>query len=84
MAAYDVFLEIGGDENCLAHVPGIPGCMVRGKDEAELARHVPAPWNPKDTNYRWIALWIHHEREHAADLRKVLNLPDFPERLTYV
>jgi predicted RNase H-like HicB family nuclease len=36
------------------------------------------------TVYRWILIWIHHEREHAADLRKVLNLPDFPERLTHV
>jgi uncharacterized damage-inducible protein DinB len=58
--------------------------IVEGLDEEELGRTVPAPWNPNDSNYRWILTWIHHEREHAADLRLVLDLPDFPERLTHV
>jgi hypothetical protein len=58
--------------------------ILAGLDEGELARIDPAPWNPNDTVYRWIGTWIHHEREHAADLRLVLALPNFPERLTHV
>ena len=58
--------------------------ILEEMDEGELARVVAAPWNPNDTNYRWIALWIHHERYHAADLRRALNLPGFPERLTHI
>ena len=57
--------------------------ILEGLEEAELARVDPAPWNPNSTVYRWIGTWIHHEMEHSADLRLVLNLPDFPERLTH-
>ncbi len=56
--------------------------ILEDLDETELARIDPAPWNPNSTPYRWIGTWIHHEMEHAADLRLVLNLPNFPERLT--
>ncbi|MCI0399167.1 MAG: type II toxin-antitoxin system HicB family antitoxin [Chloroflexi bacterium] len=58
--------------------------ILAGLSQEDLARPLPAPWDPKGIVYRWIALWLFHEREHAADLRKELCLPGWPERLTRV
>lgn len=46
----------------------------------DLSRPVTTPWGAS-TLYRWINIWTHHEREHAADLRRELALPDTPDYL---
>lgn len=46
----------------------------------DLSRPVTTPWG-QSSLYRWINIWTHHEREHAADLRRELALPDTPDYL---
>lgn len=46
----------------------------------DLSRPITTPWGQSNL-YRWINIWTHHEREHAADLRRELALPDTPDYL---
>ena len=46
----------------------------------DLSCSITTPWGPSNL-YRWINIWTHHEREHAADLRRELALPDTPDYL---
>jgi len=41
MARYAVYLEIAEDGRCMAHVPDLPGCIVRALDRDETLRQVP-------------------------------------------
>ena len=55
--------------------------LLRVMEDNDLGKPLPAPWNPNGLAYGWIALWLHHEREHAADLRLNLALKRWPRRL---
>lgn len=48
--------------------------------QSDLNCSVSTPWGDMNL-YRWINIWTHHEREHAADLRRELALPDIPDYL---
>lgn len=47
---------------------------------SDLSCPVSTPWGDMNL-YQWINIWTHHEREHAADLRRELVLPDTPNYL---
>ncbi|HIE37753.1 MAG TPA: DUF664 domain-containing protein [Anaerolineae bacterium] len=38
---YAVYLEMAEDGRCMAHVPDLPGCIVRASDRDEALRRVP-------------------------------------------
>lgn len=48
--------------------------------QEQLSCPLRTPWGDMNL-YRWINIWTHHEREHAADLRRELALPDTPDYL---
>jgi uncharacterized damage-inducible protein DinB/predicted RNase H-like HicB family nuclease len=41
MMRYPVYLEIAGDDGCMAHVPNVPGCTVRAPTRDEALRRLP-------------------------------------------
>ena len=41
MEPYDVYLEIGREGKCMAHVPELPGCMVRAASQEEALAALP-------------------------------------------
>jgi hypothetical protein len=43
--------------------------------QADLARSYPFPWGPEGTAYQWVAVFVTHDREHAAGLREELGVP---------
>lgn len=43
--------------------------------EVDLARPIPAPWGRTISTYLWTQVWIGHDHEHAADVRRALGLP---------
>ena len=57
------------------------GQVLEKMSQDDLAQPFAVPWSRKWTAYRWIHLWLHHERGHAADLRLNLDLPRWPARL---
>ena len=59
------------------------GQLLEKMSQDDLAQPFTVPWSRKWTVYRWIHLWLHHEREHAADLRDNLDLPRWPRRLKH-
>ncbi len=50
-------------------------------DEAAWAEPFHTPAGNIPTLYHWLAIWPHHEMEHAADLRAALALPRTPDYL---
>ncbi|HSH01529.1 MAG TPA: DinB family protein [Anaerolineae bacterium] len=40
-----------------------------------------APWQQEMTVYRWLLIWLEHERYHAGDLRSELAIPGVAKRL---
>jgi uncharacterized damage-inducible protein DinB len=50
----------------------------------QLSRLFTAPWRTHLSAYQWILIWPGHEREHALDLRRALNIPNLPRRLCQV
>ena len=57
------------------------GQLLEKMSQEDLAQPFAVPWSRKWTVYRWIHLWLYHEREHAADMRNNLHLARWPERL---
>lgn len=55
-------------------------CLEKMSQE-DLAQPFSVPWGRNWTVYRWLHLWLHHEREHAADLRANLDLSGWPTAL---
>lgn len=45
-------------------------------EPAALARRFRFPWGQQGTPYRWLRVYLAHDREHAADLRDLLTLPE--------
>lgn len=41
MSTFNVFLEINEGGNCFAHVPSLPGCMLRAGDEETAVNILP-------------------------------------------
>jgi predicted RNase H-like HicB family nuclease/uncharacterized damage-inducible protein DinB len=41
MTCYAVYLEVGEDDRCLAHVPELPGCIMRAATTDEALRRLP-------------------------------------------
>jgi uncharacterized damage-inducible protein DinB len=57
------------------------GQLLEKVDQEDLARRIDVPWGRDRTVYGWICIWLHHEREHAADLRANLDLANWPTNL---
>jgi uncharacterized damage-inducible protein DinB len=57
--------------------------VLAALDGAALHRPFASPWDPTDNAYNWVRIWLHHDREHAAEIRVGLDLP-LPARLTHV
>lgn len=45
--------------------------ILEGMSQADLGRSFPFPWGSEDTAYRWVCVFLAHDREHAQDLRNV-------------
>jgi hypothetical protein len=43
--------------------------VLRGMDQAALARVHPFPWGEEGTPYQWMAIYVEHDREHGRDVR---------------
>ena len=41
MTVYDIYLEINQAGNCFAHVPALPGCILRAKDQESAVAALP-------------------------------------------
>jgi uncharacterized damage-inducible protein DinB/predicted RNase H-like HicB family nuclease len=46
--------------------------VLAGMDQGALAASYPRPWGGTGTAYRWVSVFIRHDREHAGEL---LGLP---------
>jgi hypothetical protein len=42
--------------------------VLRGMEQADLARSFHFPWGPEGTAYDWVCVYLTHDREHARDL----------------
>ena len=42
---------------------------VDGMSQVALSRCYPFPWGAEGTVYDWISVFVHHDREHSADIR---------------
>ncbi len=40
---------------------------------AELGRSFPFPWGPEGTAYRWVYVYLAHDREHAEGFRTIID-----------
>jgi hypothetical protein len=46
--------------------------ILAGMNEQALARSYRFPWGPKGTAYRWVRVFVSHDREHAVGLRAAM------------
>ena len=58
MAKYAVYLEIDEDGKCMAHVPDLPGCIVRAPTQDDALRRLPDA-------IREYRAWLHRHDETA-------------------
>jgi hypothetical protein len=42
--------------------------ILEEMSQAEMALSFPFPWGPEGTAYRWVCVYLAHDREHAQDL----------------
>jgi hypothetical protein len=47
--------------------------VVKGMGQANLSSRYSFPWGEKGTPYRWVAVYVSHDREHAEGLREALG-----------
>lgn len=47
--------------------------MVQESPEAHLSRPFTYRWDRQGSPYRWVCIFVHHEREHAEGLRHALE-----------
>ena len=47
--------------------------VLEGMSQAHLERSFPSPWGPDITPYRWVCVYLAHDREHAEGLRRIVN-----------
>jgi hypothetical protein len=45
--------------------------VLERMSQAQLERSFPSPWGSDITPYRWICVYLAHDREHAEGLREV-------------
>jgi uncharacterized damage-inducible protein DinB/predicted RNase H-like HicB family nuclease len=43
--------------------------VLEGMSQAELGQRFPFPWGEEGTSYRWVCVYLAHDRDHARDLR---------------
>jgi len=66
MPGQDVYVEVGADGECMAHVLDLPGCISRGHSQEEALDGVPAAI----TRYQgWLER--HGERLESADIEPI-------------
>lgn len=46
--------------------------VLEGMSEEALARSYHFPWGPHGTAYKWVHVFVSHDREHAEDLRTAM------------
>ena len=47
--------------------------ILEGMSQADLESSFPSPWGSDITPYRWICVYLAHDREHAYGLRQALG-----------
>ncbi len=66
MPVHDVYVEVGADGECMAHVLDLPGCISRGRSQEEALDGVPAAI----TRYQgWLEQ--HGERLDSRDIEPI-------------
>ncbi len=67
MIHYDVYLELGPAGECMAHVLGLPGCLVRANNQAEALAALPDA-------VRAYHAWLRHHGEDVPELVEPISL----------
>ena len=47
--------------------------VLEGMTQAHLERSFPSPWGSEITPYRWVCVYLAHDREHAHGLKEALG-----------
>ena len=47
--------------------------VLEGMSQAHLERSFPSPWGSEITPYRWVCVYLAHDREHAHGLKQALG-----------
>ena len=47
--------------------------VLEGMSQADLSPLYDFPWGGEGTAYRWVAVYVSHDREHAGGLREALG-----------
>jgi uncharacterized damage-inducible protein DinB/predicted RNase H-like HicB family nuclease len=67
MDRYLVYLELGGEGLCMAHVPALPGCFVRAPSRAETLSRLP------EAIHEYHA-WLHRHGEVVPPLTGAIEI----------
>ena len=62
----DVWADLHAAREAMVEVP-------EGMGQADLSQSFKFPWGPEGTAYRWLSVYLAHDREHAHDLREALT-----------